>query len=324
MLLNILTGHLPRTTRRAFLTVAASLATLRAASANRLSLTARIAEAPGSNQKTILGFEELVQLAQRVGYGALDMRASQAGVQTPIARLRRMRTVLNAAGVKVSMVTGDFDVPSNNDNAPQGLRHITPYLDLAAALGADLIRIGMKKEEDIVWAQRASDEARERNIRLAHQSHQMTLFETVDGAVDTLRRVNRSNFGIIYEAGNWMACGQDYGPKTIARIKPWLMNVYIQNYRISPAGKTKMQTWTRGTVALDLIGSWEPGGVDYPQVFHALQDAGYAGYITAFGAFSALPHPKTPRREAIGTWSRWLEADSASPRPGSGLLCGHR
>jgi sugar phosphate isomerase/epimerase len=263
-----------------------------APSSNRLSITARIAEAPGSNQKTILGFEDLVQLAKKVGYGALDMRASQAGIQTPPDRLRQMRAVLDSAGIKVSMVTGDFDVPSNNDNAPNGLRQITPYLDLAAGLGADLMRIGMKKEDDIVWAQRACDEARERNIRLAHQSHQMTLFETVDGSVNTLKRVNRPNFGIIYEAGNWMACGQDYGPKTIARVKPWLMNVYIQNYRISPAGKTKMQTWTRGTVTLDLIGSWDPGGVYYPQVFKALDAVRYAGYITAFGAFSVFATPE--------------------------------
>ena len=278
-----------RITRRIFLSTAATC--FAAPSSNRLSITARIAEAPGSNQKSILGFEDLVQLAKRAGYGALDMRASQAGIQTPPDRLRQMRAALDSAGIKVSMVTGDFDVPSNNDNAPNGLRHITPYLDLAAGLGADLIRVGMKKEDDIVWAQRACDEARERNIRLAHQSHQMTLFETVDGSVDILRHVNRPNFGIIYEAGNWMACGQDYGPKTIARIKPWLMNVYIQNYRLSPEGKTKMQTWTRGTVALDLIGSWDPGGVDYPQVFKALHDVGYAGYITAFGAFSVFATP---------------------------------
>jgi sugar phosphate isomerase/epimerase len=278
-----------RITRRIFLGTAVYC--VAAPGSNRLSITARIAEAPGSNQKTILGFEDLVRLAKRVGYGALDMRASQAGIQTPPDRLRQMRAALDSAGIKVSMVSGDFDVPSNNDDTPNGLRHITPYLDLAASLGADLIRIGMKKEDDIVWAQRACDEARERNIRLAHQSHQMTLFETVDGSVDVLKRVNRPNFGIIYEAGNWMACGQDYGPKTIARIQPWLMNVYIQNYRLSPEGKTKMQTWTRGTVALDLIGSWDPGGVDYPQVFKALDAVGYAGYITAFGAFSVFATP---------------------------------
>jgi hypothetical protein len=70
------------------------------------------------------------------------------------------------------------------------------------------------------------------------------------------------------------------------------MNVYIQNYRLSPEGKTKMQTWTRGTVALDLIGSWDPGGVDYPAGFQGASTLwAYAGYITAFGAFSVFATP---------------------------------
>jgi sugar phosphate isomerase/epimerase len=178
-----------------------------------------------------------VQLAKNTGYAAIDMRASQGAIETPPERLRQMRATLDAAGIKVSMVTGDFDIPPNNDDAPRGLRHITPYLDLADSLGSDLIRIAMKKEDDIAWAQRASDEARERKIRLAHQAHQSTLFETVAGAIDMLKRVNRPNFGIIYEAGNWMACGQDYGAKTIEKIRPWLMNVYVQNYRLSPAAR---------------------------------------------------------------------------------------
>jgi sugar phosphate isomerase/epimerase len=279
-------------TRRVFLAALCASAAARAAAlANRLSITVRIAEAPGSTGKTILGFEDLVQLAKKTGYGAIDMRASQAGIQTPMERLRQMRGLLDAAGLRVSMVTGDFDIPPNNDDAPRGLRRITSYLDLAETLGSDLIRIAMKRGDDIRWAQRASDEARERKIRLAHQSHQSTLFETVAGAVDALKRVNRPNFGIIYEAGNWMACGQDYGPKTIGKIRPWLMNVYVQNYRISPAGKTTMQTWYRGPVRLDPIGSWETGGVDYPAVFKALHAIGYSGYITAFGAFSLFATP---------------------------------
>ena len=77
------------------------------------------------------------------------MRASQVGIQTPAERLLDMRKILDHHAIKVSCVTGDFDVPSNNDRAPDGLRKITPYLDVAEKLGTDLIRIGMKKEDDI-------------------------------------------------------------------------------------------------------------------------------------------------------------------------------
>jgi sugar phosphate isomerase/epimerase len=280
-------------TRRQLLAAASSLATLRAAgSAMKLSITVRIAEAPGSNQKTTMGFEEVVGIAKRTGYEAIDMRASQGGVETPKEKLRDMRRVLDQYGIKVSCVTGDFDVPSNNDKAPDGLRNIGPYLDVAEILGADLIRIGMKKEEDIAAAQRACDQARERKIRLGHESHQGTIFETVAGALDVLKRVNRRNFGLIYEAGNWMVTGQDYGPETIKKLKPWIMNVFIQNYRITPDGKATVATWTKGPVKVDLIGSWEQGGVDYPLVFRALHGIGYHGYVTAFAAFSSFATPE--------------------------------
>jgi sugar phosphate isomerase/epimerase len=280
-------------TRRHFLAAASSLATLRAAgSSMKLSITVRIAEAPGSNQKTTMGFEEVVDIAKKTGYEAIDMRASQGGVQTPKEKLRDMRKVLDKYGINVSCVTGDFDVPSNNDKAPDGLRNIGPYLDVAEILGADLIRIGMKKEEDIAAAQRASDQARERKIRLGHESHQGTLFETIAGSLDILKRVNRPNFGLIYEAGNWMVAGQDYGLETIRKFRPWIMNVFIQNYRIAPNGKSTVATWTKGPVKVDLIGSWERGGVDYAKVFRALHSIGYNGYVTAFAAFSSFATPQ--------------------------------
>jgi len=280
-------------TRRHLLAAASSLTALRGAGASmKLSITVRIAEAPGSNQKTTMGFEEVVKIAKTTGYQAVDMRASQGGIQTPKEKLHEMRKVLDKQGIKVSCVTGDFDVPSNNDKAPDGLRNIGPYLDVAQILGADLIRIGMKKEDDIAAAQRACDQAGERKIRLAHESHQGTLFETVAGSLDVLKRVNRPNFGLIYEAGNWMVTGQDYGPDTIRKLKPWIMNVFVQNYRITPEGKSTVATWTKGPVKVDLIGSWEPGGVDYPMVFRTLHDIGYKGYVTADAAFSSFATPQ--------------------------------
>src|SRR5258705_7945790 len=135
-------------TRRRLLTATTFLPFLRAAgSSMKLSITVRIAEAPGSNQKTVMGFDEVIGVAKKIGYEAVDMRASQAGIQTPKERLREMRKALDKSGIKVSCITGDFDVPSNNDKAPDGLRNIAPYLDLTEILGADLIRVGMKKEK---------------------------------------------------------------------------------------------------------------------------------------------------------------------------------
>ncbi len=263
----------------------------------RLSLSVRVAEAFDNKEKSTKTIDELITLAKSVGYEALCMRASQAGIQTPPEIVRAMRRKIDRAGLRVSMVTGDFAVPSNNEQGPAGLRRIRPYLDLAESFGADLIRVCMKKDEDIPWAQRAADEARERGIRLAHQSHCASLFETVEGSLRVLQAVGRANFGIIYEPANWMIAGQDYGRATIRRLRPYLCNVYIQNHRLTPEGKAAVETWTRGRVALDHIGVWERGGVDAGEMFAGLKEIGYTGYVTVHQAFGdVMPVEEAVRR----------------------------
>ena len=95
----------------------------------------------------------------------------------------------------------------------------------------------MKSAEDIPWAQRASDAARERGIRLAHQCHTASLLETVEGSLEVLRAVGRPNFGLIYEPANLELCGQPYGPEVIERFAPHLFNVYLQNQLLTPDGR---------------------------------------------------------------------------------------
>ncbi len=254
----------------------------------KLSLSVRVAEEFGSKEKSSMTIDQLILLAKRNGYEALCMRASQAGVHSPPQLVREMGAKIRAAGLAVSMVTGDFAVPRNDEQGPSGLRNITPYLDLAESFGADLIRICMKKEEDVRWARKASDEARQRGIRLAHQAHCASLFETVEGSLRVLRAVGRPNFGIIYEPANWLISGQDYGPGTIRKLRPYIFNVYVQNHRLRPGAEATIKTWTRGEVAIDHIGIWEAGGVDYTDVLRGLHGIGYRAYVTVHQAFAGI------------------------------------
>jgi sugar phosphate isomerase/epimerase len=170
----------------------------------RLSLSVRVAEKFDNKEESSLTIDQLIELARTNGYAALCMRASQAGIHTAAETVREMSGKIHGAGLAVSMVTGDFAVPRNDDHGPDGLRKITPYLDLAEAFQSNLIRVCMKKDEDIEWAQKAADEAKERGIRLAHQAHDASMFETVVGSLEVLKKVGRENFGLIYEPANWM------------------------------------------------------------------------------------------------------------------------
>ena len=261
----------------------------------KLSLSVRVAESFSDKRNSTMTIDELIAMARRFGYEALCMRASQIGTHTPAETVTEVREKIDAAGLSVSMVTGDFAVPSNNDEGPMLLRNITPYLDLADALGARLIRVCMKKDEDIAFAQKSADEAAERGMRLAHQSHCASLFETVDGSQRVLEAVGRPNFGIIYEPANWFIAGEDYGIDAIRRMQPYLFNFYIQNHRLTPEGVTNITTWKNGPVPVDHIGVWEDGGIDVEGVFDAMHEVGYEGFLTVHQAFGDV----MPVEEAV-------------------------
>lgn len=254
----------------------------------RLSLSVRVAESFENKEKSSMTIDQLIALAKVNGYAALCMRASQAGVQTPKTEAAEIARKIRAAGLPVSMVTGDFAIPQNNDHGPDCLRNITPYLDLAELFGSNLIRVCIKKDEDIEWAAKACREAAGRNIRLAHQSHCSSLFETVEGALRVIKAVNQPNFGLIYEPANWMISGEDYGAAAIRRMRSHILNVYVQNHRLNPQGSAVVQTWKKGAVRLDHIGLWEKGGVNGEEVFAALKEIGYQGYVTIHQAFEGV------------------------------------
>lgn len=256
----------------------------------KLSLSVRIAETAAKDRLTI-EFDELARLAVQHGYHAVCMRPSVVGVRTPEIQRAAVRKTLDRLGLPISMATTDIAVPLNNEHGPDSLRDIGPHLDVAAALGTNLIRVCIKNDEDIPWAKRAADQARERGIRLAHQCHTDSLFETVVGALDVIKKVGRQNFGLIYEPANLMLCGEDYGATAIKQLAPYIMNVYVQNHRMNSAGKTSLPTRVRGEVRYDMIPLWEPGGVDFRAVFDGLAGIGYNGYVTVHQAYAEIMEP---------------------------------
>ncbi len=251
----------------------------------KLSMSVRVAEKFSNKREVSIPIGDLADIAKKSGYQALCMRASVVGVEDPPERVREVRGIVDRHDLEMSMITGDFPVPENTEEGPGCLRNITPYLDLAQDLGADLIRICMKSEEDIPFAASAADEAAERKIRLAHQSHMQSIFETVEGSLDVLRRVDRPNFGIIYEPSNLALCGEDYGPETLKAFSSYLFNVYLQNHIPEEDGPSPMTTWARGIVPSRSYPLDSGQGIRFDDVFDGLRAVNYDSWITLHHAF---------------------------------------
>ncbi len=246
----------------------------------KLSVSCRIAESFLSKEEASMSFETLADLAVEAGYDGICMRASQIGIHSSVNQIREARRILDERGLGVTMISGDFDIVYNNERGPNCLRNITPYLDLAEALGAPMIRVCIKQADDIVHVQRAADLAAERELNIVHQCHVQSLFETLEEIERRVLEIDRPNFGIIFEAANLEQCGQNYGLSAIQRLAPWIQNVYLQNQRIRPDGAITLNTWCNGAVSIDLCEIPEPGGIDFPLIFAGLKLSGYDGPVT--------------------------------------------
>jgi sugar phosphate isomerase/epimerase len=258
----------------------------------KLSLSVRVAEKFSNKREIDIALPELSSIAKTAGYDALCMRASMVGTHNSPDRISEVKRLVDQTHLAISMVTGDFAIPENGLEGPGCLRHITPHLNLADALGCDLMRVCLKNESDIPFAQRAADEAAERNMRLAHQCHTQSLFETVEGSLNTLSQINRTNFGIIYEPANLALCGEPYDTETIKAFEPYLFNVYLQNHVPDPKGSLPMTTWVNGVVYSTLRPLDEPGGIQFQHVFDGLKAIHYTGYVTLHHAFGDNMPPK--------------------------------
>ncbi|MEM7386926.1 MAG: TIM barrel protein [Verrucomicrobiota bacterium] len=263
-----------------------------------LSLSVRIAEGFLSKEESIMDLGPLCELAKAAGFQSLCMRASQVGIHSSPDTIAKAAETIREHGLTVSMVTGDFDIVYNNEKGPDCLTNISPYLDLAQALGAPMIRVAIKKEEDIEATRKAADEAAKCGIRIVHQCHTLSLFETVEGILDTLRIIDRPNVGLIYEPANLEGCEQAYGFETLTRLKPWIFNVYLQNQQLKPGGSITLDTWCRGSFSFDLIQIHEAGGIDFPGVFSGLRAIGYSGPVTVH---QSAPDGGSPEESATAT-----------------------
>ena len=254
----------------------------------KLSLSCRTGEGARSGTnviETTMPFAELLTIAKDAGYDAICLRGSFANTDTTgLYKLYEMSAQIAAAGLTVSHVMPDNAMGINSDWAlsTRATHNITPYLTYCEIFKCDMIRLMIWKADEIALAQRAADEARERKIRLVHWSHGNTLFQEPTGALQTLKAINRPNFGFSYEPSQWARLKVPVRQMDVIKtFKPWLWNVHLNNPATQPGPEPAL--WEEGTVRTD-------------ETFEGLYAIGYSGYVTLFSS----PAPGlTPRESAL-------------------------
>ena len=246
----------------------------------KLSLSSRIAESSNRKDHADMAIEALAPAAKAAGFAGLSMRASQVSVETPPERVNEVARLIGAQGLAVSMVMGNIALAANTPDARDVLRHIGPHLDLAERLGCRLVRVMLEHTDDIAAAQRAADEAAERGMSLAQQTHWGSVCETADQALDVVARVGRRNFGITFEPANLLACGEPDMNAAVQRLAPHIFNLYYQNVRLDAAGSHRFPTRARGVVHIRYVPLDAPSDIPARPLIECLRRSGYEGWVT--------------------------------------------
>ena len=244
------------------------------------ALSVRIGESPRDKTRLAVPARTILARAAAAGFDGISVRASAVSIDSPIEEVVAFRSALDEFGLRASMVTGNLALAQNNAAAPDMLRNITPHLDLAQALGANLVRVMLHREDDIGFAQRAADEARERGLTLTQQCHWGSLAETVETAVALAQSVGRENFGLTLEPANLAACGSRYGAHEVALLAPYLRNVYFQNVALEADAPVRFPTRARGDVGVRFVPLASTLGLDVSGMLSGLAQARYDGWFT--------------------------------------------
>jgi sugar phosphate isomerase/epimerase len=215
------------------------------------------------------------------------------------AELSRFGQALDATGVRVSAIgspIGKIDV-----DAPLGpeLDRLRRVADVAAQFGTTIVRVFSffipasdppeRYREQVIERMRAlADIAEERGVVLAHENEKEIYGDRPERCADIIASVGSPALRATFDAANFVQCGVRPYTDGYALLRPYLVYLQVKD-------------------ALAATGEVVPAGQGDGQVrqtLAALQDSGFAGYISlephlaTGGRFGGFSGPDDFRRAA--------------------------
>jgi sugar phosphate isomerase/epimerase len=159
-------------------------------------------------------------------YGSLD-EAARTDARAAIAR----------AGLAVPMISSYYNFTKSVEHARESLAKGHAVINEAAELSAHNIRIftGNHRSADaspeqwhrcVVCLRELADHAAEVGVGLAAETHDWNLMDTVPGCLELVNRVDRPNFGFIYQASTF---GLGQWAWAMDQLKPWIRHAHLTN-----------------------------------------------------------------------------------------------
>ena len=228
----------------------------------QLCLSARMFTSLSGRNAFDIDVEGLIKFAKDLGYDGITLRPGQVDADTSAEEISRIGEHLKQHNVPCSFIKSmAIRDQSTFDEQCKLLDHMTH-------LNCLMLQPKVSKESDIPWIQKLCDVAAERNMQIAPQLHNGTLHDTVPRCLDLSKTINRSNYGLNFEASHLLLQSEDIqNGQAVRDLGSHIMSVCVQNYKLTDSGSIPC-----------LPGDSE--GVDLDDVFSALKETGFDGFVT--------------------------------------------
>jgi sugar phosphate isomerase/epimerase len=143
--------------------------------------------------------------------------------------------------------------------------------------------------------------ARECGVALLVENERRTYADTIERCVEVLSGVGGDHLGLVFDAANFVQCGQRPHPEAYEALRPWLRHVHVKDV----AADGRMVVAGRG------VAQW-------PALLRAMRQDGYTGFIslephlTRAGQFGGFTGPVL-FREAVRALRSELAAAGWTP-----------
>lgn len=214
-------------------------------------------------------------------------------------------------GVEVSALSlfTHFTDPALRD---AHLKDALYFIGLAPSFGTKVVKItpgppGSEEAGEEHWTRlkdtlpRVLDAAGEAEVVLAFETHMRQLTDTLAGTQRLLDMTDSAALGVTLDFSNLVFAGEDI-VAAIRAMGPRIVNAHVKNGYIDEAGG-----WHFGPL--------DEGWTNYPDVFAALDEIGYSGYLTVecLGPDAQRAPRETAARD-IAILKRMLEEHDAHRR----------
>lgn len=252
---------------------------------------------------------QAMEIASRLGFAGIEIacREPHLSPDSSPPRVKEMRALADRHGLAIPALAGYMGYFSEADDGAcmRALDDVRRLLEHADRLDAGMLRIfpggpnaflaqPCHYEKAARWVRRCAEEAERHGKRIVLEIHNGSLIETADDALRLLDLVGAGNVGVIHDAGNMYIADTDYGRDSVLRLGRHLCHVHVKDEkRIEAAGAPgTFVNRTRHGEESFLQCRLGEGETDHRELFAALRDTGYDGWITLE---TAAPYPPEER-----------------------------